>query len=883
MSGNTPFSPPPRWADRLLERFCAPEKLEEVLGDLHERYHRRAGRLGVAHARRQYARDVLSYLRPSVLKRKPADHPKSQFTDMLRNYITIAWRNLAKNRAFSATNMGGLTVGMAVSMLIGLWVYDELTFNTYHAHYDRIARVYRQETWHGETGVGTSMQLPVGTELRSAYQGDFTRVVTSSWTQKHIIAAGDKKFTQTGNYMQPEGPELLTLQMRQGSRTGLRDPHSILLSESLAGKLFGREAPMGKMLKINNTMDVTVTGVYEDLPHNSEYKDMTFVAPWDLLLSNNEYLRSVQDNWDAQEVQILVQIPDNTTFGQVEAKIKDVILRHVSGKYAQAHPQLMLHPMSQWHLYSKFKNGATVTRVTSDALKYVRFYSLIGVFVLLLACINFMNMSTARAHQRAREVGVRKAIGSSRTQLIGQFLSESLLFAAFAFGLSILLVQLTLPWFNQVADRTISILWTNPWFWLAGLGFTLLTGLLAGSYPALYLSSFDAVRILKGTFQAGRSALAPRRVLVVVQFTVCITLIIGTVIVYRQIIHTKNRPVGYTRDGLLMLQKTSPNFYGKYEVFRNELRNTGAVYEIAESASPVTGLWHTNNGFDWKGKDPALEESLATVSITPEYGKTVGWQFVAGRDFSRKFASDSVGFVINETAVRYMGLKHPVGEIVRWSPGWRKAETFRILGVVKDMVTESPFEPVKPTVFYIQDDKNFINIRINPAVSTAEALPKIEAVFKQLIPEAPFDYKFVDQEYAAKFAAEERIGTLAGFFATLAIFISCLGLFGLASFTTEQRSKEIGIRKVLGASVVRLWQMLSKDFLILVFISGLISVPLTCYFMSSWLQNYQYRTTLSWWTFAATILGALVITLLTVSFQTFKAALMNPVKFLRNE
>jgi predicted permease len=883
MGKHPPSSQPPRWADRLLERLCAPEKLEEVLGDLHERYYRDVRRLGGKQARRRYPREVLSYLRPSIMKRKPTHHPQSLFIDMLRNYLTIAWRNLAKNRAFSAINLGGLAVGMGVAMLIGLWVYDELTFNTCHAHYDRIARVYRQETWHGETGVGTSMQLPVGTELRSAYGGDFTRVVTSSWTQKHIIAAGDKKFTQTGHYMQPEGPELLTLKMRRGSRAGLRDPHSILLSESLATKLFGEEVPMGKLLKINNTMDVTVTGVYEDLPHNSEYRDMTFVAPWDLLLAGNEYLRSVQDNWDAQEVQILVQIPDNTTFAQVEAKIKDVILRHVSGKYAQAHPQLMLHPMRQWHLYSKFKNGPTVTTDTSDALKYVRFYSLTGVFVLLLACINFMNMSTARAQQRAREVGVRKAIGSRRTQLIGQFLSESLLFAAFAFGFSVLLVLLALPWFNQVADKTIAIPWANPWFWLAGLGFTLLTGLLAGSYPALYLSSFDAVRILKGTFRAGRAALAPRQVLVVVQFTVCITLMIGTIIVYRQIIHTKDRPVGYTREGLLMLQKTSPDFYGKYEVLRNQLKSTGAVYEIAESASPVTGLWHVNNGFDWKGKDPAMEESLGTVSITPEYGKTVGWQFVAGRDFSRQFASDSAGFVINETAARYLGLQHPVGELVHWSPGWRKAETFRILGVVKDMVTETPFEPVRPTVFYIQDDKNFINIRIHPAVSAAQALPRIEAVFKQIIPAAPFDYKFVDQEYAAKFAAEERIGTLAGFFATLAIFISCLGLFGLASFTTEQRSKEIGIRKVLGAPVVRLWQMLSKDFMVLVFISCLIAVPLAYSFMSGWLQHYQYRTDLSWWIFAAAILGALAITLLTVSFQTFKAALMNPVKFLRNE
>ncbi len=799
---------------------------------------------------------------------------------MISNYFKIAFRNMVRQKGYSIINMGGLAIGMAVAMLIGLWIWDELSFNQFHQNYDQIAKVYRQETWRGETGVGTSMQLPVGAELRSAYAGDFTYVVTSSWTKKHILSAGDKKFTQTGKYMQPEGPELLTLEMIKGSRNGLTDPHSILLSASLATKLFGNADPMSKFITINNKQLVKVTGIYADLPHNSEYKDMTFVAPWYLLLASDEYLQSIQDNWAAQEVEILVQIPSHSNFNKVEAKIKDVLLRHVSGDYAAAKPALILHPMSKWHLYSQFENGVTVT---SDQLKYVWFYGIIGIFVLTLACINFMNLSTARSSTRAKEVGVRKAIGSRRSHLIWQFLSESLLVAFLAFVLAIILVQLILPAFNEVADKKIRLLWDNPWFWLASIGFTLFTGLLAGSYPALYLSSFNPIKVLKGTFHIGRLAHIPRKVLVVIQFTMSITLIIGTFIVYRQINFTKNRPVGYSPNGLVMLQKTTQDFYGKYDVLKNELQQTGVVYEIAESSSPVTGLWHTNQGFEWKGKDPAMYASFATVSVTPEYGKTVGWQFIAGRDFSRQNTSDSLGFVINETAARYLGLQSPVGEFVNWDPGWRKKQTFTILGVVKDMVTESPFEPVKPTIFYIQDDKYWMTIRVNPAVSMSEALPKIETVFRKVIPSAPFDYAFVDEEYAIKFASEERTGKLAGFFASLAIFISCLGLYGLASFTAEQRTKEISIRKVLGASVINLWQMLSKEFVILIMLSCLIAIPTAYYFMSSWLEKYPYHTDLSWWIFALTVAGAVFITLITVSFQAIKAALANPVNSLRTE
>jgi hypothetical protein len=493
-----------------------------------------------------------------------------------------------------------------------------------------------------------------------------------------------------------------------------------------------------------------------------------------------------------------------------------------------------------------------------------------------------MNLSTARSEKRAKEVGIRKAIGSVRSQLINQFLGESLLVAAASFGCSVLLVQLVLPWFNGVADKEIIILWTNPLFWLAGIAFTIIAGLLAGSYPALYLSSFNPVNVLKGSFRVGRFAGVPRKILVVVQFTVSIALIIGTIVVYRQIQLAKNRPVGYAQRGLIALQVTSPDFKGKFDILRRELKNTGVVTEMAQSNSPLTGIWSNNYGFTWEGKDPSAEIVFGTPSITQEYGNTVGWQFKAGRDFAKSFATDSAGVVVNEAAAKIMGLKEPVGKTITWDKESGNKD-YQIIGVIKDMVMESPFEPVRPTLYFMDESSGWIFVRINPDVSASEALPKIESVFKKIVPSVPFDYKFADDEYSKKFAAEVRIGNLATFFAILAIIISCLGLFGLTLFVAEQRTKEIGVRKVLGATVFNVWALLSKDFVLLVSISLLIAGPLSYYFMHNWLQNYQYRTQLSWWIFGVAGLGTLLITLLTVSFQSIKAAIANPVASLRTE
>ncbi|RFS16526.1 permease prefix domain 2-containing transporter [Emticicia sp. C21] len=877
---------PPRWADKLLEWFCAPHLLEEVQGDLHERFYKNVRVFGERLARREYIIGVLSFIRPFALKRNVQSSQSSIYLKiMISNYFKIAFRNFLKHKGYSAINLFGLATGMAVAILIGLWIYDEVTFNQSHENYARIGRVMQHQTVRGERSTRENNPIPLGKELRSSFSGDFKYVVMATQTKKYIISSNGENTRQKGSYMEADAPEMLSLKMLKGTRTGLSELNTILLSETLANTLFGDEEPLNKIIKIDNELNVKVTGVYEDFAHNSEFNDLAFIAPFNLLVASYDYIRDHQDDWGNNFLHIYTQIAPSADFDKVSAKIKDTKLKHVDVEYASRKPELFIQPMSGWHLYSAWENGANTT---SEPLRLIWFYSTIGIFILLLACINFVNLSTARSEKRAKEVGIRKAIGSVRSQLIGQFFSESFLMVALAFVLSILFVLAILPWFNTVASKDISIPWAEPFFWLANLAFIALTAVLAGIYPALYLSSFKPIKALKGTgsssrFRLGRFASLPRKTLVVIQFTVSVTLIIDTIIVYQQIQFAKSRPVGYTRDGLLMIPKTTDELRGKYEVLRTELKNTGVVAEMAESASSLTDIGSMNGGFEWRGKDPNLNVDFGTLGVTYEYGKTIGWQFVDGRDFSRDFPADSSGFILNEAAVKLMGLKNPVGENIRWDTDFFDGEHFKIVGVVKDMVMSSPFEPIKPTIFFLQGYKNYVIAKINPSVSTADALPKIEAAFKKIAPNMPFDYQFVDETYARKFGDEERVANLATFFAILAIFISCLGLFGLASFVAEQRTKEIGIRKVLGASVVSLWQMLSKDFVILVIISCLIATPIAWYFMSSWLQKYTYRTEISAWVFALVGVGALAICLLTISYQAIKAALMNPVKTLKNE
>lgn len=799
---------------------------------------------------------------------------------MIKNYLKIAWRNLIKNKASSLINIGGLAVGMAVAILIGLWIWDEVSYNSGFKNESHIAQVMDNSYVNGETQTYTNAALPLAPALRDNFASYFKHVIIAGFTGDHILTYGDKKVVRSGNYMEPAITDMLSLTLLNGNASSLDDPTSILLSKSTASAIFGNNDPLNKVIVIDKQLNAKVTGVYDDLPVNSSFGDLTFIAPWQMLAISQKYATRFNNPWGASWFQTIVQIADNADMNQVSAKIKRVKLDALLNAHnddARYRSLLFLHPMNKWYLYSDFKDGVNI----GGRIQYVWLFGIIGVFVLLLACINFMNLSTARSEKRAKEVGIRKAVGSARSQLIFQFYSESLLIAILAFILSLILVSVFIPEFNLLAAKKISILWMSPVFWVSCIVFTLFTALIAGSYPALYLSSFKPIKVLKGTLKVGKAAATPRKVLVVVQFVVSIVLIIGTIVVFQQIQFAKNRPVGYSRDNLLNVNLQTNDLNKQYAALKNDLLASRAVVNVSESESPVTNVYITNGGFNWPGKDPAIQEEFSSMGVTSDFGKTVNWQIKEGRDFNPAFLSDSLTLIINETAARFMGLKHPVGETIEWIGNGK----FKIIGVVKDMVNQSVYEEARPSIFYLPrfNQPSNINIKINPTVNAHEAMTKILAIFKNYDPSGSYDVQFVDEDYAKKFENEERIGKLASCFAGLAIFISCLGLFGMASFMAEQRFKEIGIRKVLGATVFNLWHLLSKDFITLVIISLVIASPLSYLFMHHWLQSYQYRTDINWWIFVAAAICALVITLVTVSFQSIKAAVASPVKSIRAE
>ena len=795
---------------------------------------------------------------------------------MLKNYIRIAWRSLLKNRKSSFINIIGLALGMAVFILIGLWVKDELSYDKYHKHHDRIGLVVQRSTRNGSKSSTVAIPQPLGEELKSTYVDNFDYVVMASWEGLHILSNKTKNLSNGGIYMDADGPKMLTLNVLLGTIDGLEDPKGIMLSKSTAEAFFGDTNPINQVMKIDQKLDVKVTAVYEDLPYNTSFKNVKFIAPWALYVTSESWIQQEAQNWNDNSYQLFAQIKSGTSFETVNKNIALAKQSKVSEEDKKFNTQILLHPMTDWHLRNNWKEG----KVVGGLIEYVKLFALIGVFVLLLACINFMNLSTARSEKRAKEVGIRKTMGSAKMQLIFQFLSESVLIAFIAFFLSIVLILVSLPWFNEVANKQISILWTNGWFWGMGLLFTFFTGLISGSYPAFYLSSFNPLRVLKGTFRVGRFASLPRKVLVVIQFSISVALIIGTITVFRQIQYTKDRPVGYNRDRLMMVNMATPDFYGKSDLLRIKLKGNGSIEELTESSSPMTSIWNGRNAVEWPEKDPDMAVDFAVIWTSPEYGKTIDWKISAGRDFSRNFATDSAAIILNEAAVKYMGIQNPVGTEMKL-----ERRNYHVIGVVKDVLMSSPFEPVRQTIYTISntESKHWITLKLNPNKRTRECIQQIESVFKEIIPNAPFEYKFVSDEYAAKFAQEEQIGKLASFFATLAILISCLGVFGLASFVAEQRTKEIGIRKIVGASVFQLWRLLSKDFVLLVIIACLLAIPVSCYFLHEWLQKYPYRSEISWWIFAVTALGAIMITIIIVSFQTIKAAATNPVDSLRDE
>lgn len=789
---------------------------------------------------------------------------------MYKSYFKVALRNLWKHKGYSFINIFGLSVGIAAALLISIWVQYQLSFDDFHVNEERIAMVMKKTFFNNAKGTQTGIMLPLYDELKTNYP-EVKHITRLDWGGEHGLNVGEKKLGGTGHFTDPDFLKMFTFPLIKGDVDNvLKEPYSIVLTESLAIALFGEEDPIGKMILLDNEHNVTVTGILKDVPANSSIT-FQFLLPYELNIVTSEFVRKARDQWQNNFLQNIVELNEGVSPAAFSDRIENIERNKTGDKKAST---LFVHPLERWHLYSRFEDWVN----TGGAIELVRLFAVIGLLVLAIACINFMNLSTARSEKRAREVAIRKAVGSQRKQLIVQFLGESLITTFIAFFLSLPIIHLTLPALKTIGFDNVRFDWTNISVLSITLAAVAITGLIAGCYPALLLSGFTPVRILKGTFQGGKSADLPRKILVVTQFTFSITLIVSTIIVFRQIQHAKDRPLGYTPNNLISIY-LSADLLKNYEPLKNDLVATGYVEAVSRSSSTMTEVNNEWDGFSWDGKDPDSNPVFSAIMVDYDYDRTSGIKLKQGRFFSMEFASDSMALVINEAAAKLMGFETAVGNIVRF---WDQPMT--VVGLYENVVMQDPFQPVAPAVMMLSSSfrtQGFI--RIKDYVDLRTVLAAIKPIVEKHNPSSAFDYRFTDQEFEKKFTQANQMGQLAGIFTVLSLLISCLGMFGLASFMAERRTKEIGIRKVMGASYLQLWQMLSRDFVVLVIISCFIAIPAGYYFMDKWLQKYEYRTEISWWIFLITGTGALVITLLTVSLQTVKATLMNPVNSLKSE
>ena len=792
---------------------------------------------------------------------------------MLKTYFKTAWRNLIRNKVYSTLNILGLAAGMAVALLIGLWVYDQLSYDKFFPGNELVYQVRYNLNDHGSIRTENAVSLPLGEALKNdisevAYVTPFFGPISNRLT------VGEKNLYPFGINAGPDFLKIFRYPLLRGDREeAMKNENSIVLSESMAKALFGNTNIIGKIVRIDGGDPRMVTAIFQDLPaHSSFHFDYITLFTY----TPGSWVDAARTSWNRDFFQLYLALKPNTSAARAEARMKMLVKKYAPATYATTHEEVTMQPMKDWRLYSDYRNGVAV----GGLIDYIRLFSITGIFVLLIACINFMNLSTARSQRRAKEVGVRKVIGGTRKGLVLQFLIESLVLTFFAFVLSLLLVYLLLPAFNALTKTSIRIPYINPGFWIIMGSYVILTGLLAGSRPALYLSSFQPVKVLKGAMKVGQSATLSRKTLVVMQFTCSITLIISTVVVYQQIQHARSRPTGYDANRLVF---TDAGYY-HYRALKQSVLESGLVSSMTRSTLEVTNMSAHNAIDDWPGRLPNEPLSLLYNAVADtDYFKTLAIPLVAGNNFVGNFGVDSFSVILNEAAVRSMRLKDPVGQTIT-CPVVNAPSHLKIIGVAKDVLTRSPFTPAEPTMFVYQPGATFtLTYRLAPNVNTQVAMEKLKTLFLKNDAAQPFAYHFVSDRYASQFELELLIGKLAGIFAALAIFISCLGLFGLAAYTAEQRTKEVGIRKVLGASITQVLVLLSKDFILLVGLSCLIASPIAFYFLHQWLQGYYYRVSIGAGVFVYSSLAALGITLLTISFQALKAALMNPVKSLRTE
>ncbi len=787
---------------------------------------------------------------------------------MFQHYVSVALRNLKRNKAFSAINIFGLGLGLACSLFIYLWVQDELSHDRFHEHGERLNRVMTHSLAK-DGSINSSFDSTPGL-LADALEKEIPEVAhaaTITWDRSVFFTVGQHLGRETGCFSGPDFFKLFSFPLLQGdSRMVLASPDNIVISEKLAQSYFGKVNPIGKTIRVDNKKDYLVSGIFS-VPENSSVR-FDFVFPIKNFVDENPW---VMEKWSSFGPGTYVLLRPGTSVEQVNAKIRNFLVQHDKTMKDNV---LTLQPFQDIYLYNQFTNGIA----DGGRMEYVRLFSIIATFILLLACINFMNLATARSVKRAKEVGVRKVIGAVKSALIKQFLGEALLMTLLAVGVALLLVYLLLPGFNQLTEKQLILPFRQPSFLFSLLGLTLFTGLIAGSYPALFLSSLNPVTVLKGTLKFKPNAVLFRKGLVVFQFTISLILMVSTAFVYRQMHYIQTKNLGLNRENVIFVPLVG-DLAKNYQVFRSMVLQSGSIQKVTRASIIPTNVNMGTGNVSWPGKAPDEEAFFWQMFVGYDFIRTMDIQLVAGREFSPDFGTDSTNVLINEEAVKAMQLKNPVGETVEF-----QGKKGKIIGVMKDFHLRSFHEPISPLIVGFESQFPYgLAVVKTQAGKTKEALATLEKASKELNPKFPFDYIFADENFKQQYKNEQLVGRLANIFAVLAIVISCLGLFGLALFTVEQRTKEIGIRKVLGASVTNIMSMLSRDFLRLVLVAAFIAFPVSWWAMHQWFQAFVYHVPISWWVFALAGLATLGIALLTVSFQAIKLALSNPVKSLRSE
>lgn len=787
---------------------------------------------------------------------------------MIKLFLKTALRNFKRNPLNTAINILGLALGFTVALVSTLWVLKQFSFDKHYSNYRHIYQVMMTGTFNNEKSTDRSTPIPLVKTIASDFKNEMPDAALVTNMESNNIKVGDKKLNAPGFYAMGKFAELFSFESSQGNSTTPNTPSTIIVSESLAKRLFDKTDVIGKTLQLNGKEQYTIQGVYKDIPENNTFYGLDYVLPFVDYLAKNQ---DIEESWSNCYFSTFARIDNPAFVSSLENKLTNIINK----KLTDIKPEILLHPMSKWHLYDSFKNGKNV----GGQIQYVWMFAWISVFIILLASINFINLSTARSLKRGKEIGVLKSVGVNRRQLIAGFLVESTLAVCGAFLIAVLLATLLLPWINTITNTTLHVPFTRIQFYLYSFLGIFSVGILAGIYPALFLSSFNPILALKGKMNIGKRGFNTRKGMVIVQFAISIFLMIATYLVIKQLHYTKDRPIGYKSSNLVNITSSNPTIVKNFDVLRKELIEQRLIQDAALSSNFVNRLSLTGGGFNWQGNDSKDGAIMGIFTVDDNFAETVQWNFIKGRNFSKDYKTDSTGVILNEAAARFMGVIDLNSKQLS-----RAGIDYHIVGIIKNTLSESPFKSITPTAYFLKFlPKNKITLQLNEGRDLKQDLKAIATTFNRIDPDLTFDYAFTDQEYAREFQQMEMIKSLTSIFTGLAILISCLGLYALVAFLTEQREKEIGIRKVLGASELGLWRLLCTEYVWLTLIGFLVAAPLAYLLMESWLENYVYRISITWTVFAATGLTALVITLLTVSYQAIKATWANPVKTLRSE